>query len=502
MGREAQCFDDAGGAVGALESAPLAVLGASASLAGPLCARLNRAGLRERVFVLAACPDPGASACPPEEADDWVRLPVSPEEAQARLARAAGVLVERQRAQEAQRLLDARLSRIQKFESLGVLFAAAAHEYNNRLTAILGNASLAIREAGDEGRLASQIQSIYENATEASELTRQVLVYADNGRFQPQTVDVGRLLDDVRLLAGTLASPKTELRFEAAERLPPVRGDRGLLRQLVLNLVSNAADALGAQSGAVRVAAGAAEEAAFPGFTDVTGGEAWSEDGWLFIEVSDTGPGIETKLLGQILEPFWTTKSAGQGLGLPACRNIVRGHGGRLLIRTRPGEGTAVRALLPAVPAGLEEACPEPERPASASATAQAPDELGVLMVDDEAYVLEVTRTALERFGYRVFTAENGQEAVETYRQRRDEIDVVVLDLTMPVMDGAEAYRVLTGMNPDVPIVLSSGFSESCVRARFHADGRPGFLQKPYLPTDLRAAIEAAVLGGLAASAS
>jgi CheY-like chemotaxis protein len=255
---------------------------------------------------------------------------------------------------------------------------------------------------------------------------------------------------------------KIEVRYELAEGIPAVEGDPVQLQQVVMNLITNAAEAIGDQPGIITL------------HTDLV---AWTPGtvpagDCIRLIVSDTGAGMDEATQARIFEPFFTTKFTGRGLGLAAVQGIVHGHHGTLTVVSEPGIGTTFTALLPAAIAAVP--APEPvEEPAQPRGNGT------VLIVDDEEVIRRVTQRSLEHVGYRVLTAEDGARAVEIYRTKGPEIDLVILDLTMPIMDGPQTLRALRLIDPAVRVLLSSGFSEHDLSARGESVDEP-FLQKPY----------------------
>ncbi|MEM9594965.1 MAG: PAS domain S-box protein, partial [Acidobacteriota bacterium] len=337
---------------------------------------------------------------------------------------------ERRRAEAERSKLDRRLQQAQKLESLGVLAGGIAHDFNNLLMVILGNASLALQDLGAESTARSDIEQIESAAMRAAELTKQMLAYSGRGHFLVEPTDLSQVVGAMEHLLNTTLGGDVDLRFELRAGLPKVEVDIAQLRQLVLNLVTNASEAL-ESGGRVTVMTGyrhyaqaELESAAFA--------EVLPEGYYVFLKVLDDGVGMEEDVRARVFDPFFTTKFTGRGLGLAAVLGIVRGHSGGIEVESRPGDGTGVTVLLPCSAPPAAAAAPPPE-------TNDMPDADGtILVVDDDTNVLAMTSRMLGRLGFRVLAAEGGAEALETYARNLGEIDLVILDLSMPRMDGEE----------------------------------------------------------------
>jgi two-component system, cell cycle sensor histidine kinase and response regulator CckA len=381
-----------------------------------------------------------------------------------------------------QKAFEAQLRHTQKLESLGVLAGGVAHDFNNLLTGIMSNASLAAESSGADASTRRLMDDVVRAAERAAGLTRQLLAYAGKGRFVIEAIDLSRLVDEIAALLQTSISRTVELRFDLARDLPPVEGDPGQLQQVVMNLVINAAEAIGDAPGVVRIATRAQVvdrtwSRTVVGIPDLKPGL------YVLLEVEDDGCGMDEETVARIFDPFFTTKSAGRGLGLAAVIGIVNGHKGALKIYSAPGKGTTFRLLLP-VAAG-----PGP-RPRDEKPQAELEGRGTVLVVDDEESVRNAARNALVHFGYTVLLAGNGREAAEIVARRGETIDLVLLDLTMPEMSGEEALAHIRTLNPNLRVLLSSGFNQVEVIRRFQGQGLAGFIQKPYTAARLAASIK------------
>jgi signal transduction histidine kinase/CheY-like chemotaxis protein len=379
-----------------------------------------------------------------------------------------------------QRRSEQAVQHAQKLESLGVLAGGIAHDFNNLLLAMLGNAGLAREELAPASRAAEYLADVERAAERAAELTRQLLAYAGKGRLEVAALDVSRLVRDVVDLVAVSVSKQVELHCRLAERLPAVTGDGSQLRQVMMNLVLNAADAIGDQEGSIAIET----ELVDVGPRDRDGwlgAEPWRPGRYVALRVADTGGGMSEDVRARIFEPFFTTKSTGRGLGLAATLGIVRSHGGWLRVESRPGLGSTFSVLLPAG----EAAAPAPPLPEKSAEPAWRSDAT-VLVVDDEAPVAKVAARMLAGAGVRVLVARDGARALALQREHRGEIDLVLLDLNMPGLPGDEVYRALRREEPALRILLSSGHPEEEALARLQGGEPLAFLQKPYNADALR----------------
>jgi len=391
-------------------------------------------------------------------------------------------ITEREQVRQALREAEAKIQHARHLESLGVLGGGIAHDFNNLLTVILGNAQVALLDLAPDSPLRENVDEIRKASLGAAQLTRQMLAYSGRGATAMGPVDLGEIVVEMgNLLPGSLPN-SVPVVYDLAEDLPVAHADVAQITQAVVNLATNAAEALADQDGAITVRTGmmTADRACLDQYEL---GENMDEGPCVYVEVCDSGCGMEAETLARLFEPFYTTKFMGRGLGLPAVLGIMRGHSGAIRVDSRPGRGTTVRLLLPPASQAPPPA-PEPTRakPARAPATGRA-----VLVIDDEEPVRAVTRRVLEHEGHSVLTAGSGREGVELFRQRADDIAVILLDLTMPRMDGLATFAELRRISSDVPIILCSGYSEVDATSRFAGMGLAGFLQKPYEIDDLTA---------------
>ena len=374
-----------------------------------------------------------------------------------------------------------RLQQLQKLETLGILAGGVAHDFNNLLTAIMGNASLVLDTVEPESRSKAMLQSIITASEQAAQLTRQLLIYAgkDQGRLQP--VDVKTIVKDlVRLLTASI--PKTvQLSLELEENVPPVEANPAHLQHMMMNLVINAAESIPEHSaGEVKVAVGRHILQPEDYRDAVVPLEAGGTE-FVSFSVTDNGSGMDAATQSRIFDPFFTTKFQGRGLGLSAVLGIVKGYGGTVTVQSTLGQGSVFTVLLPASRAvsGVE----VPAAPAARGAAAGAGT---ILFVDDDASLRAMAQQILETHGYGVLLAANGRQAIAAL-EAHSEVRAVVLDL---IMGGDSAAPILHSLRPDVPLVLTSGYSESYAVERVEAGAVAAFLDKPYQPGALVAKLE------------
>jgi len=379
---------------------------------------------------------------------------------------------ERRRALEERRSIEAKLQETQKLESLGVLAGGIAHDFNNLLTGVLGNASLAATEIPEGSPAHCFLIQIEKAASRAADLCRQMLAYSGKGSFDVKTLDLNTLIRETMNLLGISISKRAQLDFQFAQSLPTVLADATQLRQIVMNLVINASEALGDRDGIVRVSTGtvmldAVDLARINASPEATPGMH------VYFEVSDTGCGMEQDVIKRIFDPFYTTKFTGRGLGLAAVLGIVRGHRGAITVASTPGQGTCFRVLLPAT-SDLANACSDAKPPTDNWCGTGL-----VLVVDDEDTVRNIATRFLEFLGFQTVTASDGSEAVALFPALGD-VRFVFLDLTMPRMDGVETLRALRSLRPDLRVLIMSGFNTQDVAFRFGDDPFVDFIQKPF----------------------
>ena len=366
----------------------------------------------------------------------------------------------------------------QKLESMGVLAAGLAHDINNLMVAVLGNASLASEAVDSPEEVAELLEPIQAAAEQAGALCRQLLSYAGQGVSQPEAIDLNDLVEEsVGVLRVSL--PKgAKLKLELAGHLPTIRADRGQIHQLLLNLVTNAADALTPGAGEISVRTSAQPFAESDRLEAIGAWECEAESA-VCLEVSDDGCGMAPDVQARIFDPFFTTKETGHGLGLSAALGIVRASAGALVLRSAPGEGTTFRVFFPA-----SDTDPKPGAAADVAWSASG----RALVADDEPAVLAFETSCLSRLGFEVVTAENGEEALRKYEAGKP-FDLIVLDASMPRIGGVDVLRRIRQDDPAQPAIVSSGYLQDQIEDLVGAE-RTRFLQKPFRHDRLRREVE------------
>ncbi len=383
------------------------------------------------------------------------------------------------------RKAEERLRQAQKLESLGVLAGGVAHDFNNLLVGIVGCGSLA-EEMLPAGHPAVElIQTVIRTGEQAAHLTRQMLAYSGKGTFVLEPLDLSAIIPEMAGLIRSSISKNIALHLNLGPALPFIEADRGQVQQVFMNLVLNAAEAIGGRDGVITVVTGVrAVDGSFirlnPEAADLRPGE------YVLLQVHDTGCGMDETTRARIFDPFFTTKFTGRGLGLAAVAGIVRGHKGCILVKSAPGQGSAFTVLFPraAAPAGRA-AVPAPRLSLRGSGV--------ILVVDDEALVREMAKRALERHGYTVLAADSGPAAIDLFRTRSEEIALIVLDLSMPKLSGEQTLPHLRKIRPEVKVIISSGYSEAETMLLFKDDPISGFIQKPYTATTIAEKVKLAL---------
>jgi two-component system cell cycle sensor histidine kinase/response regulator CckA len=412
-----------------------------------------------------------------------VKFPLHAEDGRSYAAGIGIDVTDRQRAEDGRRAVERQLLHAQKMESLGVMAGGVAHDFNNLLTTILGNAGLARLHLPGGGAAADCLRKVEEAAGAAAGLCQQMLAYSGRGQFVVGRLHLTELVREMAPVLRSVVPVNAELVVEAGDPAPPVRGDATQMRQVILNLVTNAADAMADAAGRISVTTAALHAGrdlldARPATRHLPAGL------YAVLQVSDTGSGMDEGTRARIFDPFFSTKFTGRGLGLSAVQGIVRGHKGVVEVESSPGHGSTFRVLLPAVGSVAD-----PAHGLSRGAGKT------VLVIDDEDEVRAVARKLLEAVGFTVLTAVSGRDGVDTFRNFPDQVSAVLLDLTMPAPDGRATFRELRAIRADVPVVLWTGYGRQEVLASFGPDRPTAFLRKPFTAGELHAAVFDA-LGG------
>jgi len=409
------------------------------------------------------------------------KFPLLDEEGRAyALCGIATDITSRKAGEEQKLLLERQLLESQKLESLGVLAGGIAHDFNNILTAILGNATLARMELPENHKARPQLRQIEQAARRAGDLCAQMLAYAGKAAFITAPVNLASLVRDTTALLEVTVGKRAHLELRIGPGLPAVMGDVTQLRQIVMNLVINAADAIGDRTGGVISVSTLCQDLPAEFFQQAVQSPKLPAGRYVGLEVRDNGSGMPPDVMARIFEPFFTTKFSGRGLGLAAVLGIIQGHGGALFVESVAGQGTVFRLFLPATLAQAGVSTP-PFSVASVPVALQGT----VLLVDDEPAIRRVTVHALRAMGLKALEAADGQAALAIYRAQATPIDLVLLDLMMPGLTGEETLRLLREINPAVRVIVMSGFSEGETMQRCSALGVLGYLPKPFEIADL-----------------
>ncbi len=392
-----------------------------------------------------------------------------------RVAGAVQDVTERHEAELERRRLESQIQHAQKLESLGVLAGGIAHDFNNLLTSILGNVSLASLDMPEGHRAHRSLEQAELAARRAADLTRQMLAYSGRGRFVLERLEPSRVISEMVGLLKSVISKKVDLVLDL-EPTPAIVGDVAQIQQVVMNLITNAAEAVGERSGRVVVRA-RTELAHGAELASMALGEGLEGGTYALLEVEDDGCGMDDDTLGRVFEPFFTTKFTGRGLGLSAVLGIVRSHRGAIHVASRAGVGTTFRVLFPCELEAKKDGGPIVRPPST------RPMRGRLLVVDDEDTVLSFLERLLSRAGFDVCTAGDGSAAIarlDELASRGDQAALVLLDLTMPVMDGREVLDALRKRGDSTPIIVMSGFHEQEVSEQLAGLAFDGVLQKPF----------------------
>ncbi|MBI2422550.1 MAG: response regulator [Candidatus Hydrogenedentes bacterium] len=389
---------------------------------------------------------------------------------------------ERKAAEAERAAMQRQIQQMQKMESLGMLAGGIAHDFNNLLLGIMGNADLACMQLAPDDPVRGNLEDILTGSNHAASLCKQLLAYSGKGRFVVQPLELGALVREMAQLLEVSISKKIALNYDIPGPVASVEADVTQMRQVIMNLIINAADAIGGQPGTITVRV-RGQQCDMAYLNAVNAGEVLKPGHYILLEISDTGCGMDEATQHRIFDPFFSTKDKGHGLGLAAVMGIVVGHGGALKVYSESGKGTSFKILLPAsqeLPAEL------PAQPAQA---AVGPAGGTILVIDDDEPIRKFVGQALGLCGYTVLTAADGLEGTTLFAQDPDKISLVLLDMTMPVMSGEETFQELRRLRPDVKIIFSSGFSEQDTVPHSISKGAAAFIQKPYLVAELRRVI-------------
>ncbi len=378
-----------------------------------------------------------------------------------------------------------KMQETQKLESLGLLAGGIAHDFNNILAGIMGNADFALLDPDLPQDVEARLRDVVAASKRASELTRQLLAYSGKGRFVIEPVDLTEMMKEMTELLNVSVSREHAMRLFLQDDLPAVEVDVTQIRQVIMNLIINAGEAIEHSNGIISITTGLQEVDE----NYVEAGQLSSDllpGTYVFVEVSDNGIGMPPDVVERIFDPFFTTKFTGRGLGLAAALGIVRGHEGAIKIYSEPSRGTTFKVFLPASEAAAD----------ADTLDSQRDDWSGeglVLVIDDDQTVRDFVKNVLGRFGYKVLSAVDGLEGMAVFSEHLENIDLILLDLTMPNMDGKETYARMREKRPDIATVLMSGYNEQDATQQFVGKGLAGFLAKPFLVADLMDMVQSAL---------
>ncbi|MFN7998651.1 MAG: response regulator [Bryobacteraceae bacterium] len=375
------------------------------------------------------------------------------------------------------RRLEEKIRQAQKSESIGQLAGGVAHDFNNLLTAILGNTSLALSSLSTDNPVRDLLLDVESASRRAADLTQQLLAYSGKGRFVPRSLDLSGLVNGMQDLIEAAIPRKLELLMHLDANLPRVYADPSQMQQLVMNLAMNAAEAMGKKRGRIRISTGLER-------VESKEGSELQPGSYVFLEIQDTGCGMDEQVQAKMFDPFFSTKFVGRGLGLSAAAGIVRSHSGAIRAHSEPDKGTIFRVLLPVM---------EPEAEAAAPLSLRGTGK--ILVVDDQEFVRRFASHTLKAYGYDVVMAANGKEAIQVIRDSGDSIAAAILDMTMPVMTGDEALQEMAALNPRLRVIVSTGYDSNEAKERFAKYPVYGFLFKPYSARQLAETVRAALSG-------
>ncbi len=397
---------------------------------------------------------------------------------------AQGHDITRRKHAEAERLeLQRQLFKAQKLESIGILAGGVAHDFNNMLLVIMGSLELTSFSLPADSRLLPNIKLAIDTCARAADLTRQLLAYSGQGKYIVESIELSLMVKENIALIESSVTKNVRLVAKLDEKLPYIKADKTQVQQVIMNLILNAAEAIGDNSGTITISSGSMQYD-----EDMLKESVFDEKplpgNYVFFEVEDTGCGMDEVIKNKMFEPFFSTKFTGRGLGLAAVHGILRNHSGNIFVQSNPGKGTTIRVLFPEADHSIDGI-------AGPSTVNNKPSLSGtVLLIDDEDDIRYIGSEFLAQLGFKVFAANGGDEAFRLYQEHNAKIDLVLLDYLMPDLDGVATFDGLRKINPDCRVILLSGYSEEEATRRFEDRGLSGFIQKPYRMEKLREIIE------------
>ena len=398
---------------------------------------------------------------------------------------------ERKKGEEDRLEMERKFLHAQKLESLGLLAGGVAHDFNNLLVGILGSLDLALLDLPPNSQARPRVETAVKASRRAADITRQMLAYSGKGQFVIQDLDLSELVEENVSIIESAISKKVTFKLHLNRDLPCIKGDPGQMQQVIMNLLTNASEAIDDKPGEITLSTGLIE--ARHEYLSLSRIEEKPKEGqFVYIEVSDKGCGMDEETMQRLFDPFFSTKFAGRGLGMSAVQGIVQGHKGALMVNSEKGKGTRVRVLFPI----LDSSPPKraqikfSEKGMEDSRYITPAFKGTILIVDDEEVVRSTCASMVERLGFKAITANDGEEGLRVFKDHIDEIVCVVLDLTMPKIDGQNAFNKLRKINPNIKIILSSGYNKQEATQTFIGKGLSGFIQKPYQVERLKAELE------------
>lgn len=373
-----------------------------------------------------------------------------------------------------------RVRQLQKFESLGIMAGGIAHDFNNLLTGVLGNAELALNFIEGENPATERIQAIQRAAQGCSDLCTQMLTYAGRGSVTLQECELSGIARDSLEMMSVVLAQRATLDLKLSEERLPIRADQVQVGQVIVNLLMNAADAMGSDGGKIRIATGKQRVTRSGSRRGALSDDVQPGD-YAFLEVSDDGHGMTEEVRGRIFDPFFSTRFDGRGLGLASVLGIVKAHDGAIEVHTGPDRGTRFRVLFPTLASGA------PSRATAAQPLLDTSRGV-VLIADDDPIVRDLARVSFDLMGLEVLEAANGAEAIKAVE--RGGIDLILLDLTMPLVSGFQVLARVRELNPELPVIVSTGHTTRGSLDELRADPHSTLLSKPYAPSQLREAVE------------
>lgn len=387
-------------------------------------------------------------------------------------------ITEQKKAEEEKKKLEAHIQHSQKLESLGILAGGIAHDFNNLLTGILGNAGLARMELSPETPALKNIQNIELTAIRAADLCNQLLAYSGKGKFVIIPIYLNQVVLEMAKLLKTSIPKKVSIEFNLAKDIPATEADVSQIRQVIMNLIINSVDAIGNKNGIISISTG------FENFNedqllDINLAGDIKPGRYVFMEISDNGSGMDEDTQKKIFDPFFSTKFIGRGLGLAAVLGIIRGHNGGIKVTSTSDRGTSIKVFFP------ETSKTAAKDIKTENNTKNWHSKGTILIADDEESIRRFAGAVMEKTGFRIITAVDGDDSIRTFKENRKNIDIVLLDMTMPGKNGIEVFNAIKKVVPGIKVILSSGYSQQDTIKRFTAKGLAGFLQKPYHPEEL-----------------